>query len=186
MEMNETIKQIANRLKGLREAADTTIETLANFCEISAEKYKAYETGNLDIPISILFKVARYFNIDMTVLLSGEEPHMHSYCFVRKNEGIRIERSKLYNYKSLAYNFIHRKVEPMLVEVEPKDENDSIVVNNHSGQEFNYVLEGRMKIHLGNKTFELSEGDAIYFDSSLPHGMIALDNKKCKFLAVII
>ena len=66
-----------------------------------------------------------------------------------------------------------------------KPENAELNLNTHLGQEFNYVLKGKLKIHLGGKEMILEEGDSIYFNSGLPHGMVALDGNECKFLAVI-
>ena len=50
----------------------------------------------------------------------------------------------------------------------------------------NYVLEGRLLIGLNGKEIELNPGDSLYFDSSLPHGMKALDGKTVRFLAIIL
>ena len=58
--------------------------------------------------------------------------------------------------------------------------------NAHSGQEFNLVLEGRMLIHIDGKEVTLNQGDSIYFNSKLPHGMKALDGKTVRFLAIIM
>ena len=55
----------------------------------------------------------------------------------------------------------------------------------HEGQEFNLVLEGRMKFVINNRELVLEEGDSIWFDSGLPHGMVPLDGKTVNFLAII-
>jgi len=186
--MEEQIKLIAERLKGLREIFKLSADDIAQACNISLEKYLEYETGDVDIPVSILYKIAQKFGIDLTILLTGEEPHMHRYSLVRNGQGIKVERRKEYQYQALAYSFADRKFEPFLVVVEPKCENNgtSLMLNTHVGQEFNYILEGRMKFYLEGKEIILNEHDSIYFDSSIPHGMIALDGKPCKFLAIVI
>ena len=58
-------------------------------------------------------------------------------------------------------------------------------MNAHPGQEFNMVLEGHLELTIGKKTLQLTEGDSIYFDATLPHGMRALDGKPVRFLAII-
>jgi transcriptional regulator with XRE-family HTH domain len=183
--MEEQIKQIAERLKGLREVMEVTIEDAATACGITVEQYRAYESGNIDIPVSILHNISRKYGVELTVLLTGQEPHMRRYSLVRKDQGIGVERSKAYKYQSLAHSFINRKAEPFLVTVDPKPEATEISLNTHPGQEFNYILKGRLKINLGGKEMILEEGDSVYFDSGLPHGMLALDGKICQFLAVI-
>jgi transcriptional regulator with XRE-family HTH domain len=183
--MEEQIRQIAERLRGLREVMDATVEDVAIACGITIEQYLGYESGKIDIPVSVLHNISRKYGIELTVLLTGQEPHMHSYSLVRKNQGIGVERTKAYKYQSLAYSFINRKAEPFLVTVEPKPEATQISLNTHPGQEFNYILNGRLRINLGGKEMILEEGDSLYFDSGLPHGMLSLDGKECQFLAVI-
>ena len=74
---------------------------------------------------------------------------------------------------------------PFLVTVEP-DDNPNVTKNSHKGQEFNYVVEGQLELHIGNNILKLAEGDSIIFDSDIPHGMKALGGKRVKFLALII
>ena len=182
--MNDQIKQIAERLRGLRDALDLSSETVATVCGISNDEYLAYESGEKDIPIGILHGISQQYKIELTSLLFGEDPHMKSYYLTRKGQGVAIERTKAYKYQSLAAGFINRKAEPFIVTVEPNDK--PINQNSHQGQEFNLILEGSMIFSLKGKELLLNEGDSIYFDSSLPHGMKALDNKIVRFLAVII
>ena len=70
--------------------------------------------------------------------------------------------------------------------VEPAPDDAPMHLNTHPGQEMNYVLEGRLLIELNGKQIELNPGDSLYFDSSLPHGMKALDGKTVRFLAIIL
>jgi len=183
--MEEQIRQIAERLKGLREVLEVTVEDAAKTCGIGVEKYLEYESGKVDIPVSLLHNISQKYGVELTVLLTGQEPHMHHYSLTRKNQGIEVERSKAYKYQSLAYSFINRKAEPFLVTCDPKPDATAINLNSHSGQEFNYILKGRLKIQLDEKEMILEEGDSIYFDSGLPHAMLALDGKECQFLALI-
>ena len=97
-----------------------------------------------------------------------------------------MERRKEYKYQNLAYNFINKKAEPFLVTVEPEPEGTSVHLNNHPGQEFDYLLEGTLKIVLGDKEIILNEGDSLYYDSNINHGMQALNGKSAKFLAIIL
>jgi quercetin dioxygenase-like cupin family protein len=104
---------------------------------------------------------------------------------VTKGEGVEIERYKGYKFESLAYNFRNKKVEPLLVTVEP-EENKKMSLVTHPGQEFNYVLQGKVRVILGAHEIELSQGDSIYFDPTIPHGQAAVDGKTAKFLTVIL
>jgi len=183
--MDEQIKQIADRLHGMREVLEISPDEAAATCSITKEQYLHLESGEADIPVSILHRMAQKFNFDLTALLTGEEPHMHSYTLTRKDKGTGVDRQKAYKYQALAGNFQNRKADPFMVTVDPKTVT-SVIFNSHPGQEFNYMIEGKLKIFIGSKEMILEPGDSIYFDSGLPHGMLALENKPAKFLAVIL
>lgn len=183
--MSNDMKMVAQRLKGLREVMDISIEEAAETCSIKAEEYTVYEKGEIDIPVSILHSISQKYGVELTLLLTGEEPHMKNYSLTRKGRGIEVERRKDYKYQSLAYSFKDRKAEPFVVTVGPEPADKEIHFNSHSGHEFNYILDGRLQIVLDGKELILEEGDSLYFDSTLSHGMKALDNKSAKFLALI-
>ena len=184
--MSDQIKQIAARIKELREISGISIEDLAKEFKITAETYQEYESGNKDIPVSFLYEISNKFNVELTAILTGGGPKLHTYALVRKGKGISVDRRKQYKYQNLAYNFIQKKAEPFLVSVEPDAENAPMHFNSHPGQEFNYVLEGSLKIIINEHELVLNEGDSLYFDSGASHGMKALDNKPAKFLAIIL
>jgi len=183
--MEEQIKQIADRLRGMREVLEISIDAAAETCAITKEQYLNFESGQVDIPVSILHRMAQKYNFDITSLLTGEEPLMRSYTLTRKDKGIRIDRQKAYKYQALAGNFQNRKADPFVVTVDPK-EDANVSFNSHPGQEFNYLIEGQLKIFIGSKEMILEPGDSIYFDSGIPHGMLAMENKPAKFLAIIL
>lgn len=153
---------------------------------ISDVEYLTFEEGNVDIPVSYLYKLASIFNVELTTLIIGEEPRLHHYTVVRKGRGKGVNRRKQYNYQNLAYNYVQKKAEPFLVEVPPTSEESPIEYNSHPGQEFNYVLEGRLKVIINGYEITLEEGDSLYFDSGINHAMKTLDDKPAKFLAVIL
>ncbi|MCX7746837.1 MAG: XRE family transcriptional regulator [Clostridia bacterium] len=184
--MSEQIKQIATRIKELREISGASIESLSKEFNIPQETYKEYESGNVDIPVSFLYEVANKFNVQLTEILTGEAPKLHTYSLVRKDKGISVERRKQYNYQSLAYNFTHKKAEPFLVTVNPEPEDAPVHSNSHPGQEFNYVIEGTLKVIINSHEIILNEGDSLFFDSGANHAMKAVGGKAAKFLAIIL
>lgn len=184
--MPEKIKNIASRIKDLREIAGVSPETLAHDCNISPDRYLEYESGTADIPVSFLYDVAQRFNVELTDLLTGESPKLHTYALTRKGQGISAERRQQYKYQSLAYNFIHKKAEPFLVTVDPVVVGEPVSYNSHPGQEFNFVLEGSLRIIINDHELILNEGDSLFFDSSVSHGMQAMNGKPARFLAVIL
>ena len=182
---NETPNEVAERLRGLREACDVTTDELAGKIGVPVAMYLGYENGSEDIPISVLYKVAGVFKLDMTDLLTGKSPKLDTYCVVRDGHGYSVDRFPGYEYKSVAFNFIHRKMEPLIVHLEyGADDPDKKLVT-HSGQEFNYVIEGDVRLTLGAKHIILHKGDCCYFDPMIPHGQSAYE-KNADFLTVIL
>lgn len=184
--MNEQIKQIAERLAGLRDALEISPEEMAKVCNLTPEAYLELESGNVDISVSILHQISQTYGVELTTLMFGDEPKMSSYFITRRGKGVAVERTKAYKYQSLAAGFAGRKADPFLVSVHPKPEGEPIYLNSHPGQEFNLVLRGRLMLQINGKDLILEEGDSIYFNSELPHGMKALDAEKVIFLAIIL
>ena len=122
---------------------------------------------------------------DLSLLLTGKESRMSIFDVTRANKGVSVERRKEYNHENLCSKFIHKKAETFLVTVDP-EKNPIPSLNAHPGQEFNYVLEGTVKIYIHNNEIILNEGDSIFFDSTHRHAMVALNDKPAKFLAVLM
>ena len=185
VQMSDQVKQIASRIKDIREIANISIETLAKELGVSADVYKEYENGSIDIPIGFLYEVANKFNVELTAILTGDGPKLHTYCLVRKGKGVNVDRRNPYKYLSLAYNFVHKKAEPFMVIVNPEADDSPVHFSTHPGQEFNFVLEGTLMIYIDGHQLILNEGDSLYFDSGCSHGMKALSGHTAKFLAII-
>lgn len=183
--MIEEIKAIGQRIRGLRDACDVSLEELALALDIPSEELSNYECGEQDISVGLLHAIARYFKVELNALLTGEESRLTSYTLTRKGEGMSVSRRPDYQYKSLAFTFANRSSEPFIVRVEPTSNGNPIPLNAHVGQEFNYVISGSLFIKLGDTEFILNEGDSLYYDSSIPHGMKALDGTPAEFLAII-
>jgi transcriptional regulator with XRE-family HTH domain len=90
--MSDQIRQIAIRIKELREIHGITLESLAKEFEITKEQYEEYESGEIDIPVSFLYKIASKFNVELTAILTGDNPKLQAYCLVRKGKGVSVER----------------------------------------------------------------------------------------------
>ncbi|MCL1815870.1 MAG: cupin domain-containing protein [Treponema sp.] len=174
--------QIPSRIRELREDEEISVIDLARDIGISAEDYAKYESGELDIPISVLYKIAASLGVDPTVLLTGEDPRMESAAVCRAGQGVQIERYPGYEFSSLAYNFKGRTLEPLLVYLDPSKPEAAQV--SHAGQEFNYVTKGMVKVTVEKRAYILAAGDSIYFDANLPHGQAAVDGS-AQFLTII-
>lgn len=175
-------QQVSARITELREILELSQQEVAEKIGVDLETYKAYESGEKDIPISMLYEVASLMNTNLTVLLTGEEAKMDSVSVCRSGKGVEVQRYPGYRFTSLAYNFKNRVMEPLLVCLDKEDGPVKLV--SHGGQEYNYVTQGSVKVTVGKKEYILNEGDCIYFDPKVPHGQSAVSDK-AQFITVI-
>jgi quercetin dioxygenase-like cupin family protein/DNA-binding XRE family transcriptional regulator len=183
--MTETLKQIGARIKAIREISELSAADFAKSVGVEPDLYLKYESGEADIPVSALSAISAKYNVEMTALLSGSDPKLCRISAIKKGKGLSIERRKEYKYQDLAFNFAHKKAEIFLVTVEPSGQETSHAYA-HQGHEFNYILEGTLKITHDGKEYLLEEGDSVYFDSGFKHAMSAVGNKTVRFLAVVL
>jgi len=183
--MKEDTREIASRVKVLREIEEISAESLAKELGFEQAEYSSWEAGEKDFPVGALVEIAARFKVDLSELLTGAASKLKTFCVTRSNEAPEVSRRPMYGYWNLAYNFHRKRKEPFLVEASAETENKPISLNTHPGQEFNFVLEGRLLISISGHDIELGPGDCVYYDSSEPHGMKALGGKAARFLAIL-
>ena len=183
--MTEQLVEIGGRLKGLRNIMDIPVETMAKDLKLDVKEYLAYEQGGRDFSFSFLFNAANILGVDLLDIMSGETPKLTTCALVRRGEGYDVMRKEAYEYKHLAFTFKDKKAEPFMVTVTP-DKGETEQLHSHDGQEFNYMVSGRMEFHIDGMVYTLEEGDSVYFDSSIPHAMKAVSGQPARFLAVVV
>ena len=183
--MRENIKGITERVRVLREIAGDSIEELSKALGFDPSDYRAWESGEQDFPVGALVEIAAFFKVDLSELISGAASKLKTFCITRAGHAPEVTRRPMYGYWSLAYNFHRKKAEPFIVEASSETEDKPINLNTHPGQEFNYVLEGRLLISISGHEIELNTGDCVFYDSNEPHGMKALNGKPSRFLAIV-
>ena len=184
----DKLKEVAKRIREMREICDITETDMAKKTEVSLEDYRAYENGELDFPFTFIHKCSLAFGIGITDLLEGQSAHLSSYTVTRKGQGQETAKEDGIEIQNLAPLFRKKIAEPYWVRYEYSEElqNKPIHLTKHSGQEFDFVMSGRLKVQIGENVEYLSEGDSIYYKSSTPHGMIAVDGRDCLFVAVVL
>jgi len=181
----ERTAAVAMRMKDLREFLGLEPSEVALRAGVPLGDYLAYETGERDFSFSHLFNIAAVLGVDITDLLTGESPRLRGYVFTRAGQGLAFDRRAQYHYQHLAHNFRDKKAEPFIVTVLRDEPGAAKQAHSHAGQEFDYVLEGYMRVELGGQSLALAPGDSLYYDSSLPHAMYAVDGE-CRFIAVVL
>ena len=180
--------EVATRIKEMRDVLGITINEMAEKTEVSVDSYKAYESGVADIPFSFIHKCALIFGVELTELLEGNSAKLSSYTVTRRGKGQQTAKEHGIDIKNLAPKFRGKIAEPYMVryEYDASQQNKPIHLTKHSGQEFDLILSGSLKVQVGNHTEVLEEGDSIYYNSSTPHGMIAIGGQDCVFCAVVL
>jgi acetyl-CoA synthetase len=182
------LAEVAQRIREMREIFGFTEEEMAKRTEVSVEDYQAYESGRLDFPFTFIHKCSLAFDIGITDLLEGRSAHLSSYTVTRRGKGQETAKEDGITIANLAPMFRKKLAEPYWVRYEYDEtlQNKPIHLTKHSGQEFDFIMKGKLKIQIGDHVEYLEEGDSIYYNSSTPHGMIAVDGQECLFVAVVL
>ncbi len=180
--------EIAGRIRELREIEGLTAADMAKKTAVSEEEYLACENGRSDLNFAFIYRCALAFGVDVTDIIEGQSPNLKSYTVTRKGEGQRIEKAHGMTYYNLAASFKNRIAEPLYVKSVFSEEaqHRDIELTTHTGQECDLIIEGKLKVQVGEHKEVLGPGDSIYYDSSTPHGMIAVDGKDCIFYAIVL
>ena len=191
--MNQTsgtnqLERIALRIRELRHILGYTTAEMAAKTEISEETYISYESGTVDLPFTFMHKCAKVSGIEITDILEGHSAKLSGYTVTRRGEGLTTASEDGITIQDMAPLFRQKLATPYWVTYEYSEEMQSKPINTvtHAGQEFDLVIKGAMRIRIGDREEVLREGDSVFFKSSTPHGMIAIDGADCVFLAVIM
>lgn len=183
-----TIQDMAKRIRDLREIEGFTVSEMAKKTGLTPEEYSRCEAGESDLSFAFLYRCALEFGVDVTDLIQGSSPTLSTYTLTRRGEGQRIEEAHGLTYYNMAASYRNRIAEPLYVisSYSAAREHAEIELTTHEGQECDLIVRGKMKIQIGNHIEILSEGDSIYYDSSTPHGMVAIDGQDCAFYAIVL
>ena len=186
--MDFKIREVAQRIRELREVSGFTVEEMAQRTNLSVDEYIQCEAGNRNLSIAFLYRCTLSFGVDFGDLLEGRSPKLRSYDLTRKGEGQRIEEAHHMIGYNLAADFRNRIALPLYMKAKYREgaEYEDIELVTHEGQECDIVISGHLKIQIGSRTEILHPGDTIYYDSSTPHGMIAVGGEDCAFYAIVL
>ena len=187
--MNQELNLIGPRIRQLRERRELSIDALSKLSGCSTDTIAALEAGDLVPSLTPLMRIARGLGVRLGTLLDDQSQTAPS--IVRKNDlGAALhfsgndparKRSTL-DFHPLAPHKASRNMEPFLIDVHPSE--DNVPLNDHEGEEFIFVLSGRIEIRYGKDVYHLDPGDSIYYESVVPHHVGALD-RDARILAVV-
>lgn len=186
--MEPNIKDVATRIRALREDMGITAQEMAEATGRSLIEYEAQESGEQDLSFTFLYKCADRLGVDVIELLTGESPHLSGYSLTRAGEGLSIKRRAGFEYLHKAPHFRHKLAEPFLVTAPyiEEEQNKPIHLSYHAGQELDYIISGQLKFAYEDHVETVGPGDVLLYDSGRGHGMIATGGEPCTFLALVI
>ena len=186
--VSNQLMDVAARIREMRGIVGYSIQEMAEKTEISQELYIEYEAGRVDLPFSFMHKCAKIFGLELTELLEGHSAKLTGYTVTRRGKGMVTASEDGITIQDMAAMFRQKLATPYWVTYEYSEElqNQPIHTSTHDGQEFDLVIRGAMRIRVGDHEEVLREGDSIFYQSSTPHGMIAIDGQDCVFLSMIM
>jgi transcriptional regulator with XRE-family HTH domain len=174
--------RIGSNLKRLRVESGLSQKGLAETAQLSPTLISRIENGLVRPSIATLELIAHALKVDIGYFFKDEEKRQFviSYRGERKN----VPSQRGYDIETLIEEMENHFMDPVIVSLRGKDEEDRVELAMHEGQEFMYVLEGKVEVILGSKRFVLKQGDAAYWNGSVPHKGISLSKKPAKTLNV--
>ena len=186
--VNTQLQEMAYRIREMRTICGFTEEEMAQKTDTTLAEYRFYEGGQADLPFTFIHKCALAFGIGITDLLEGSSANLSSYTVTRRGEGQQTAKEPGIEISNLAPLFRNKLAEPYYCtyDYDEAQQRMPIHLTTHAGQEFDIILSGQLKVQVGEHTEILGEGDSILYNSSTPHGMIAVGGRPCVFCAVVI
>lgn len=182
--------EVGKKIRELRESRKMSLQDLADNSGYSSALLSQFENHMVSPPLGALVKLSRALGVNVADFL-GDSREQHPFVLVRgeehdvvssvsSKEGVNLG----YRYESLGFGMSEHSMEPFIVTLEPvpiREKHLSV----HEGEEFIYVLDGRMKVQLGEDTEVLEPGDSIYFKCTIPHHVTCEGGEPARILAVI-
>jgi len=164
--MNE--QAIGRNIRQLRQRSGLTLTALAKKVRMTKSALSKIETGQTSSPISTLLRIAETLEVTISEFFT-EETNNPPFILTRKGQGQIIARDGSqwgYAYEALASKRKQKIGEPFLLTIRPGDPKGQF---QHGGQEFIYMLSGKMEFSVGGTVLKLNPGDSLYFDPAFLH-----------------
>jgi transcriptional regulator with XRE-family HTH domain len=179
---------IGSKLRRLRLRKSMGLVELSRHTGLSPALLSKLERDVMHPTLPTLLRIAMVFSVGLEYFFNPEPKPVLE--IVRKKDRLRFPDSPeagkaAYYFESLDFPVTNRAIHSYLAEFEPAEEG-AVRLHEHQGIELLYVLSGRLELRAREAVHELSEGDSIYFDSSVPHGYRRLGAKRTAALVVTL
>lgn len=179
-ELEAELSRVGTRLRRLRKERGWRLEDLAERTELSTAYLSRLESGERQPSLTALFSLARAYGVSFSSLF---EPEQETTGFVIARAGdSRIQRGNGLFYSKLSDGSWSFNLRPLRVIVPAEREEDRLY--QHEGEQWLYVLSGRLGLKIGDEEFVLEPGDSVHFDAESPHRLAALDGRDAEIILV--
>ncbi|KLU64121.1 MULTISPECIES: XRE family transcriptional regulator [Desulfosporosinus] len=175
---------ISKQLKQVRLEKQLTLDELAKRTGFTKSLLSKIENNKVSPPLSTLMRITRALDVSLSELFrAAEARHIE---IVRGNQKSQRPMSKVDGQmmESLVQGFPQQKFEPILVTIDNQVSHE-LKLYDHPGQEFIYVLTGKMKYVYGNEEYFVEAGDSLYFYADVPHGAIPMQGEKVTYISIL-
>jgi quercetin dioxygenase-like cupin family protein/DNA-binding XRE family transcriptional regulator len=186
----KTKNSLGSKIKDYREFRQISRTELALKANLDENQLECIEEKGIVPSLGHLIKITRALGVRIGTFLDDQDQigpvvvragtEKSSMSFSTKSESTREHLS----FYSLAQDKSGRHMEPFMIDIEPSAHSD-YKLSSHEGEEFIYVLKGKVEINYGKELYLLNEGDSIYLDSIVAHNVHAAANQKAKILGVV-
>jgi len=193
-DIKEQIREfrIGEKIRTLRQQKRLTLQELSDLTTLSKPLLSQIENQQVIPPLATLLKIARGLKVDIHFFFE-DEGNRQKYVLTKREEAPEIlfrqmtsgDSGRPYTYHSLAQGLRHKHMEPFLVEFEKREWDNKLFFKHEGDEEFLYVTEGELEFHYNNEIIRLRSGDSIYYDSSQPHGWVAVGDGRARAVAVL-
>lgn len=170
---------IGKRLFKLRKEKKLTLKHLANETGLASKFISQVEKGEIIPPVSTILQLSRALEIDSGILLAEEKKRAGK----RSDEDYE-KRTEAYTYETLTPEARHKHLKAFRISIDPKSEHKSVSYQ-HSGEEFQYVLKGKVEVMVGENKNILGPGQSLHFNSSIVHKLRNISSEKAEMLVVL-
>lgn len=176
---------ISKQLKQVRQERQLTLEELAKRTGFTKSLLSKIENNKVSPPLSTLMKITRALDVSLSELFRAAEARRIEIIRgkqIKQRPKIAVDGQMM---ESLVQGFPNQKFEPVLVTIIDNRGSNEVKLYDHPGQEFIYVLNGKMKYVYGNEEYFVEAGDSLYFHADVPHGAIPLQGEKAMYLSIL-
>lgn len=185
--------RIGEKIRALRQQKRLTLQELSALTSLSKPLLSQIENQQVIPPLATLLKIAKGLKVGIHFFFE-DEGNRQKFVLTRREE-IKSEEasprtvindvSRPYIYHSLAQGLRHKHMEPFLVQFEKRDWDEKLFFKHEGDEEFLYITEGELDFHYNGEIIRMRPGDSIYYDSSQPHGWVAVGDVPAKAVAVL-